>query len=112
MIDDEIVQNVGVAQVIHKMGAVDRDGHQGHQEQDKGDKINPGFQCHLPPAGLFSSTSPMSRHAWPAMSRRHFKRTPLQLQMITCQQKAGSHNTASLEGWKIARSGFAEPDPK
>jgi hypothetical protein len=29
MIDDEIVQNVGVAQVIRKMGAVDRDGHQG-----------------------------------------------------------------------------------
>jgi hypothetical protein len=48
MIDDEVVQNVCVAQVINKMGSVDRDSRQGQQEQDKRDKINPGFQRHLP----------------------------------------------------------------
>ncbi|WP_291570242.1 hypothetical protein [Bradyrhizobium sp.] len=54
MIDDEVVQNVCVAQVINKMGPVDWDGHQGQQEQDKSDQENSGFQRHRPRHGILT----------------------------------------------------------
>jgi hypothetical protein len=48
MIDDEVVQNVCIAQVIKKMGSADWDRRQRQQQQDKSDEKNFGFQCHEP----------------------------------------------------------------